>query len=85
MKGDSRPFNNEIDRQYFLQSIKYVDKVVLFNNDKQLKNHLLENHISTMVVGSDWKEKPVVGQEIVQNIIFFDRIGEYSTTRIIGR
>jgi len=85
MKGANRPFNTEKDRQYFLESIRYVDKVVLFDNDKQLKNHLLAHKIDIMIVGSDWKGKTVIGQELVQNVIFFDRVGDYSTTRIIGK
>ena len=85
MKGENRPFNNEKDRQYFLESIRYVDKVVVFDSENQLKKHLLEHKIDVMIVGSDWKGKPVVGQEIVKNVVFFDRVGNYSTTRIIQR
>lgn len=31
IKGASRPINNQNDRKQFLESIKYVDKVIIFN------------------------------------------------------
>jgi D-beta-D-heptose 7-phosphate kinase/D-beta-D-heptose 1-phosphate adenosyltransferase len=37
-----------------------------------------------MVVGSDYKDKEVVGSELVKELIFFNRISDYSTTKILG-
>ena len=82
-KGPSRPFNNQQDRKFFLEAIKYIDKVVLFSTDKELGQRLVENNVDAMIVGSDWKGKIVVGQEKVNKVLFFDRIGTYSTTNIL--
>ena len=82
-KGPSRPFNNQEDRKFFLDSIKYIDKVVLFSTDNELGQRLVENNVDTMIVGSDWEGKIVVGQEKVNKVLFFDRIGTYSTTNIL--
>jgi rfaE bifunctional protein nucleotidyltransferase chain/domain len=79
-KGPDRPFNTEEDRLFFLEAIRYIDKVVLFSSDEELAQRLIENNIDTMVVGSDWKGKHIVGQEKVNKVLFFDRIGTYSTT-----
>ena len=84
LKGDKRPFNNAEDRKIFLQSIKYVDKVVVFGSDKDLEQHLIDNKIDVMIVGSDWRGKKVVGEQLLKKIVFFDRIKEYSTTKILG-
>ena len=43
---------------------------------KQVKPHVL-------IVGSDWKDKAIVGEEHAQHIRFFDRIDGYSTTEIL--
>ena len=83
-KGESRPINCTEDRKKFLKAIRFVDKVVEFNSDEELTQHLIDNEIDVMVVGSDWKEKRIIGQEVVKNIEFFDRIGNHSTTRIIS-
>ena len=82
-KGPSRPFNSQEDRKFFLEAIKYIDKVVLFSTDNELRQRLVENNVDTMIVGSDWKGKRVVGQEKVNKVLFFDRIGTYSTTNIL--
>lgn len=36
-----------------------------------------------MVVGSDWKGKEIVGGQHAKKIVYFDRIGNYSTTNIL--
>ena len=82
-KGDARPFNCEQDRKFFLESIKFIDKVVTFDSDEELKECLVRHNIDTMIVGSDWRGKKVVGSEKVNKVLFFDRIGEYSTTSIL--
>ena len=82
-KGPSRPFNSQEDRKFFLEAIKYIDKVVLFSTDNELRQRLAESNVDTMIVGSDWKGKRVVGQEKVNKVLFFDRIGTYSTTNIL--
>ena len=36
-----------------------------------------------MIVGSDWKGKKVIGSEYAKELVFFERIGNYATTRTI--
>jgi rfaE bifunctional protein nucleotidyltransferase chain/domain len=85
LKGSSRPINNQDDRKFFLESIKFIDKVVVFNNEDELCNCIKSNNIKTMVVGSDYREKRVIGSEYSKELKFFDRIGDYSTTNILER
>ena len=33
LKGGGRPINNQIDRQFMLESLKYVDRVCIFDSD----------------------------------------------------
>ena len=82
-KGPSRPFNTLEDRQYLLNSISYIDKVVSYTTDEQLESLLVENKIDIMVIGSDWRGKRVIGEQLVKNIKFFDRIEGYSTTKVL--
>jgi len=84
-KGIWRPHNNVRDRKFFLESIRHVDKVVTYTTDKELEKHLVENNIDIMVIGSDWKGKRVVGKQCCKQLIFFDKIGTYSTTKILNR
>jgi|TARA_R110000824_G_scaffold145512_2_gene313820 D-beta-D-heptose 7-phosphate kinase/D-beta-D-heptose 1-phosphate adenosyltransferase len=82
-KGPSRPFNNTEDRKCFLEAIRYVDRVVTYGSNEELEKHLVDNNIDVMIIGSDWKGKSVVGEKLVKKLVFFDRIGTYSTTRIL--
>ena len=83
-KGPHRPFNRLEDRKRFLESIRYVDRVVSYSSDEQLQKQLKINKIDTMVIGSDWRGKRIVGEKVVKKVVFFDRIGKHSTTRILN-
>ena len=82
-KGLDRPFNNVEDRKFALESIRHVDKVLVFSSRAGLQHlvKLLEPDI--MVIGSDWKGKEVVGSQYCTELKFFDRIDGYSTTNIL--
>ena len=83
-KGEERPFNNVSDRKFALECIKYIDEVVVFNTRRELEEEIRSLAPDVMVIGSDWEGKDVVGQEYVLELKFFKRIGDYSTTRILG-
>ena len=38
-----------------------------------------------MVVGSDWKGKVIIGKEIPDVVKYFDRVGDFATTKILDR
>lgn len=83
-KGSSRPFNNLEDRVTMLESIKYIDKVFVFESADHLEFLIESITPDVMVIGSDWKGKPVIGEAHTNQLEFFDRIGNYSTTRILN-
>ena len=85
MKGESRPINNQQDRKFFLESIQFIDKVVIFDSDARLRDFVCFFQPDCMVVGSDYKDKNVIGSEYAKELIFFDRIGDYSTTNILRK
>jgi len=82
-KGPNRPHNSQSDREYVLRALKSIDDVVVFDSDEELSN-IIQNYCpSFMVVGSDWRGKKVIGQEHARELIFFERIDGYSTTKTI--
>ena len=82
-KGANRPFNSQQDRKFALESIRYVDKVVIFHSKGELESWVKSVLPTYLVVGSDWRGKEVVGEGYTQKVCFFDRIGDYSTTKIL--
>jgi D-beta-D-heptose 7-phosphate kinase/D-beta-D-heptose 1-phosphate adenosyltransferase len=85
MKGSSRPINNQNDRKYFLESIQYIDKVVIFEKEQDLVSSIKLYSPDVMVIGSDYKGKKVIGSEYAKKLLFFDRVGGYSTTNLIDK
>ena len=66
-----------------MKSIKYVDEVVKFGSAKQLEMIVKGILPSIMVVGSDWKGKPVIGSQYANKVEYFERLKGYSTTNIL--
>jgi len=84
-KSEDRPINNLQDRMFMLQSIKYIDKVIPFDSTDDLSDTIKWYQPDIMVIGSDWKGKSVIGEIFTKKLIFFDRVGDYSTTKILGK
>jgi rfaE bifunctional protein nucleotidyltransferase chain/domain len=82
-KGIDRPFFSEDDRSEMVRSIRYVDKTIIFNSTLELQNLVKKYNPYILIVGSDWKNKTVVGEEYAQHVRFFDRIKQYSTTKVL--
>ena len=82
-KGDNRPINNLQDRMYMLQSIKYIDKVIPFDSTEDLRKTIRWYQPDLMVIGSDWKGKDIIGREFSDKLVFFNRVGDYSTSKTL--
>lgn len=82
-KGLSRPIYNQDERKFFLNMLKPVDQVELFSSDEELEQLIKGFNPDIMIVGSDWKNKPVIGSQYAKRLIFFDRISDYATTKTI--
>ncbi len=82
-KGDSRPFNKQEVRKYFLQSLRFVDRVEVFASDSELEQLVRLNNPDVMIVGSDYRNKTVIGSQYAKELKFFERIDDHSTTKIL--
>ena len=82
-KGQGRPYNKLDDRVYALESLKAIDKVMVFDSKNHLEDLVEITKPDILVVGSDWKGKEIVGGQHAKKIVYFDRIGNYSTTNIL--
>ena len=82
-KGQDRPFNTLVDRINLLLAIKYIDKIIPFNSTEDLEEMIKKVSPDIMVIGGDWKGKTVVGEQYTKELKFFNRIPDYSTTKIL--
>ena len=83
MKGKERPIFSQDDRAKTLEAIRYIDVVHIFNSKEELEDLIKTINPDIMIVGSDWKGKKVVGGQYAKAVRFFDRVGEYPTTRTL--
>lgn len=84
MKGENRPFHNQDQRKFNLRSIRGVDNVWTFNTDDELRNLIKAYSPDIFLIGSDYKNKPIIGSEFSKEIVFFDRLEDFSTTNILS-
>ena len=88
IKGKKRPIMNEKDRALILDSIRYVDYVVLFDEETPY-NLIKEIEPDVLVKGSDYKLSEVVGADIVikkgGEVFLVPLLKGKSTTNVIER
>lgn len=84
LKGPTRPFNCFKDRKEMLESLRFVDEVVGFGSEQELIDQIKLYQPDVMIVGSDYRDKRVIGAEHSKNVRYFERIAEISTTTILS-
>lgn len=82
LKGKDRPINSEDDRKFMLENLRSVDTVWFFDSDQELED-ICRLYNPIMVKGSDYRGRTIIGQQYCKEIVFYDRIEPYSTTRTI--
>lgn len=84
LKGDKRPINNQNDRRIMLSALKAVDIVEFFDSTEELITLMERYQPDVYVKGSDWKhDKKSTAEQYCNKVIYYDRIGDYSTTKTI--
>jgi D-beta-D-heptose 7-phosphate kinase / D-beta-D-heptose 1-phosphate adenosyltransferase len=84
IKGSDRPINNQTDRAHVIASLESVDYVTIFEEDdpydliKAIKPH-------TLVKGGDYKNKKVVGDNLVEELRIVKFHENKSTSKLITK
>ncbi len=84
LKGPARPVNNQEDRKYHLENLKAVDGVMFFDSKEQLEEIMKGWQPDVYVKGSDWVGKSSTASKYAKEVIFYNRVGDYSTTNTIA-
>ena len=83
LKGEKRPINTEKDRKFILQSLKYIDEIVVFEQDTPYE--LIKSIKPDIIVkGGDYEAADVIGADLAE-VRIYKFINGYSTTQIIER
>jgi len=84
LKGEDRPFNSQEDRKKMLESIKFVHEVVFFDSREELIESVKSYCPDVMVVGDDYQGEKVYGSEHTKKLVFFEKLPNYSSTKILN-
>lgn len=88
LKGKGRPINKIKDRIEVLSAIRYVDHIIVFDEDTpyNLINRLRPD---VLVKGGDYKPDDVIGRDIVEGnggeVVILPLVKGQSTTKILDR
>lgn len=81
LKGESRPIFPEKERKMLLESLKFVDEVIIFDEETPL-NLIKFIKPDIIVKGGDYTVEQVEGKDLAE-VIIFETINGYSTTKKI--
>ncbi len=84
-KGSTRPIQNQETRKTLLESLWFVDKVVVYDTDYQLECLIRDFRPKEMVFGQNLKGKPIIGGQFCDKITYFPLIEGYSTSKIVEK
>ncbi len=82
-----KPFRNQVDREVMLLHTRYVDNVIVFNEERP-DNLIKRIKPDIIVKGGDWEGRLEIEEELVKEwsgeVVAIPRLDKYSTTNIIS-
>ena len=84
-KPKNSPIQTLEERLIMIKSIKFVDKVFVYETEKDLYNWLKNNKWDIRILGSDWQNKKFTGHDIDGELYFHKRDHNWSTTAFRNR
>ena len=79
----NKPIQSLKERKIQLEAVKYIDEILIYETENDLQKMLFDLDPNIRILGSDWKGKDVIGREFSDKLVFFNRVGDYSTTNIL--
>lgn len=87
LKGSSRPIVPQESRKLILESIKYVDEVIIFDQKDPL-SLIMKIKPNVLVKGGDYQADEVIGSQFVKgyggSVVIINFLEGFSTTSIIN-
>jgi glycerol-3-phosphate cytidylyltransferase len=76
-----KPILSYEDREMVLLNIRQVDCVMKYTTEIELVEILKNNKFDVRILGEDYRNKNITGQNLTEKIIFIDRKHGWSTTK----
>ena len=84
-KEKNKPIQSVFERFVQLKACKYVDEVVVYATEKELRDILLSYPIDVRILGEEYKGNEFTGHEIPMEFYFNNRRHSFSTTELRQR
>jgi glycerol-3-phosphate cytidylyltransferase len=89
LNSKNKPIQSIVERHIQLQAVKYVDKIVIYDTEKDLTDLLMFLPINVRFLGEEYKGKPFTGKTICHDrgikLHYNTRSHEFSTTELRDR
>ena len=76
------PIQTISERRIVLEGIKYVDKIIIYNTEKDLYDLLQKIKPDIRILGSDYLDKDFTGKDLNIKIYYHKRDHDFSTTNL---
>ncbi len=84
-KKKNKPIMSLEERKIILESVKYVDEIVVYNSEAELKDILVRMKPDVRIIGADWKGKNFTGHDLPMEVYYNSRGHHFSTTALRER
>ena len=82
----NKPIQSLVERYIQLDAVKYVDKIIPYNTEKELIEVFSSLDLDVRIIGEDYKSEPFTAKDICQKrdikIIYNKRDHNYSTSNL---
>jgi glycerol-3-phosphate cytidylyltransferase len=84
-KEKHKPIQSLEERRGQLRACRWIDKIIIYETEKDLYNLLKELKPDIRFIGEDWKGKEFTGHDLDIKVIFNTRKHNYSSSGLIER
>jgi len=81
----NKPIQTIAERKIILQGIKYIDKIIVYESEKDLYNLLQKINPDIRILGSDYINKDFTGKDLNIEIHYHNREHNFSSTNLRKR
>jgi glycerol-3-phosphate cytidylyltransferase len=74
------PLYTVAERKLILEACRYVDKVLVYNNEEELKEIMKTGEFDVRFLGEDYKGKSITGADLIPEIHWINRDHGLSTS-----
>lgn len=81
----NHPVQSVFERYVQLSACKYVDEIIPYATEKELKDILTSYPIDVRIIGEEYRDKQFTGYELPMEVYFNSRQHSFSTTELRQR